>query len=265
MYWDGPVTLSVARASFFARPVEAAAKNALDDPVIGGRSCADADAEVDLPLWADVEVDAWKNLLLLLVHCVGVAEVAVVGVVLDGPVDFLGEIVADGSAGGKIDAEINVGAVPGAFEGGIDGEVPAAELLVDNGANLPCPGVRGKEGALVADLVGETNSDGPMPILGDAHARADVVADPLHAEAALLRGEDVEADFGPIGKALRDLYGLMFGVVGGCDARSCEMADRSVVGVKLNHCGVGRDGFRSIDLNLVVALCAGERDGENGK
>jgi hypothetical protein len=61
--------------------------------VIGGRGCANADTEVDLPFGADIEVDAWKDLLLLLVKRVRVAQVAVVGVVLNGPVDLFAALL----------------------------------------------------------------------------------------------------------------------------------------------------------------------------
>jgi len=176
----------VAGANFFAGPVKAAAEDAFDDPVIGGCGCAHTDAEVDLPPGTDIEIDAGKYLLLLLVERVGVAQVAVVGVVLDGAVDLFGEVKADRCARRKVEAKIHVGAMPGAFEGGIDGKIPAADLFVDDGANLPCPCVWRKQGALIADLGGETYADGPVPAFGDAHAGADVVADPRVAEAALL-------------------------------------------------------------------------------
>jgi hypothetical protein len=46
------------------------------------------------------------------------------------------------------------------------------------------------------------DADGPLPGVGYAHTRADVVADPLNALAVLLTGEDVEPDLGPAIEAL---------------------------------------------------------------
>ncbi len=54
-----------------------------DDPVVGGGGGADAYAEVEFPIGRDVEVDGGEELLLLVVEAGDVADVAVVGVVLE--------------------------------------------------------------------------------------------------------------------------------------------------------------------------------------
>ncbi len=96
-----------------------------------------------------------------------------------------------------------------------------------------------------------------MPIFGHAHARPDVVAHPLHAQPALLAGKDVEADLGPVVDSLRDLDGLVFGVIGGRNAIECRMAFGSEVRVQLDHRGARRHRVSAVDLNLVVTLRAG--------
>ncbi len=90
-----------------------AADDAFDDDVIGGSGGAKAYAEVDLPFGGDVEVGDGEYLLLLIVQSVKISEAAVVGVVLEASVDLLGEVIADFGAGGKPQALIDVGTVPG--------------------------------------------------------------------------------------------------------------------------------------------------------
>ncbi len=70
-------------------PVETPAEDALDDPVIGRRGWSDADAEIDLPLRRDIEIDRRKDLLLLVVQAGDVRDAAVVSVVLESSADFL--------------------------------------------------------------------------------------------------------------------------------------------------------------------------------
>ena len=68
--------------------------------------------------------------------------------------------------------------------------------------------------ALVADLHRQADPHRPVPTVRDPHAGPDVIAHPLHAGAALLAGEDVEADFRPVVDALGDFDGFVFRVVG---------------------------------------------------
>ncbi len=141
--------------------------------------------------------------------------------------------------------------------------------LVDDGADLPGPGVGRVDGALVADLGGEADADGPVPAVGNADAGTDVVADPLDAVAVLPAGEDVEADLGPVVDAFGELEGFVLLVVGGVDAvDGLGLALDGVVGVELDHEGFGSDGVGAVDLDLVVALCVcgdGEGEGKGGE
>ncbi len=97
------------------------------------------------------------------------------------------------------------------------------DCLVDDGANLPVPGVGRIAGALIAELGGEADADRPVPGVGHADAGTDVVADPLDALAAAFAGEDVEANFRPFVDALRDFDGFVLGMIGGlaCRRRRC--------------------------------------------
>ena len=177
--------------------------------------------------------------------------------------------------GGEGDAVADAGTVPGTVNGGVEGEVETAGLLVDDRPDFPGPGVGLEACALVADLVRDAEAYGEVPALGGADARADVVADPLDALAVALGGEDVEADLGPGGDALSELDGFVLSVVGGEGAIGLEAgagegleAIDGEVAVELDHEHFGRDGFRTIDLDLVIILRVrggcGERE-EEGK
>jgi hypothetical protein len=85
-----------------------------------------------------------------------------------------------------------------------------------------------------------------------------VVANPLHAVAVLLAGEDVKTDLGPVVDALGEFDGLVLLVVGGIDAiDEVLLAFGGEVGMQLDHEVPGFDGVRSVDLDLIVALGAG--------
>src|SRR5208283_5499153 len=101
---------------------------------------------------------------------------------------------------------------------GVPGEIPTIDLLVDDWPNLPRPGVGSVRPALVAELGGNAHVDRPMPRLGNAHARANVVADPLIALGAAIAGEHVEPDFEPVVDTLRDFERFVEGMLVGADA-----------------------------------------------
>src|SRR5258708_38966611 len=103
-------------------------------------------------------------------------------------------------------------------ERGVEREIPAVDLLVDDGTHLPGPGIRGKFAPLVSDFVRKAEADGPFPFWRNADARADVVADPLKSIAIALVGKDVEAGFKPIRKAVSNLDGFVHRMIRGQDA-----------------------------------------------
>src|SRR5215510_13161058 len=106
----------------------------------------------------------------------------------------------------------------GLAKGRIERQIPGADLLVDDGTHLPRPGIDGKFSALIADFVREADAHRPMPAIGSAEARPNMVANPLPAAAIAGAGEDIEASLKPRRKTLRNLDGFMPGVVGGRDA-----------------------------------------------
>src|ERR1700722_16108706 len=133
-------------------PVEATAEDGFHDQVVGGRGGADANADIDFPERRHIEVGDEEDLLLLVVHGRKAADRPIVGVPLEPPAHHASEVVANFGAGRKAKPLIDVRAVQRTLERGIDGEIPPADALVDDGAYLPSPCVGRVCGALEADL-----------------------------------------------------------------------------------------------------------------
>jgi len=146
------------------------------------------------------------------------------------------------------------------IEHGIEIEKPATDLLVYDRTHFPGPGVCGERPALVTDFVGEAEAHGPFPFFGDGDARTDVVTDPLNALAAACGSENVEADFEPVGEAVGDLDGFVFGVVGGVEAILNGLgAVDGEIAVEFEHGVVWVDEVGFVDLDFVVVLGADPR------
>src|SRR6266705_5098233 len=109
---------------------------------------------------------------------------------------------------------MNVLTVQGPVKSRVEVQIPAANLLIDDRAHLPGPGIRGEFAALIADFIGETEPNGPMPFFRNAHARANVVAHPLDPISIAMVSEYVKAGFKPVREAMRNLNGFVLGVVG---------------------------------------------------
>ena len=177
--------------------------------------------------------------------------------------DFFGEVVAEFEVRGENETLAHGLAVQGFVEGGIAAEIPAAELLIDDGTHLPGPGVGGELAALVADFIGKAEAHGPFPSLRDGDAGTNVVADPLDALAAALGSEDIEADFQPDGETVGDFDGFVLGVVSGIESVDDGFAAvDGEIAVQLDHGVVRLHELVAVDLNFVVVLRAG---GQNGR
>ena len=177
--------------------------------------------------------------------------------------DFLGDVVADLHVGREFKAAAGVGAVEGAVEGRIKSAVPAPHLLVDDGTDLPGPGIGEDDGALVADFHRQAQPNRQMVAFGHRNAGANVRADPHPAFIGLMIGELVEAGFEPFAPAVGDFEGLVFLMFGGQHAVDEGFAAlESEVGVKLDHGVVGRHEVGAVDLDFVVAL---RQRGESGQ
>ena len=238
--------------------VEAVAEDHFGDEVIGRTGDTYAEAEVDFPFGGKIEVDGGKELVLLLGDGIEIGSGADGAVVFEAGGNFFGEVVADFDVGGKDEVLIFGEAVEGLVKGGVEREIPAIDLLVEDGAHLPGPSVDGVFAALVADFVGEAEADGPFPFGRNADAGANVVADPVEALAVLRGSENVETGFEPVGEAVSDFDGFVELVVGGKSAVGGGLGTlKREIGMEFDHGVAGLDGFVGIDLDFVVFLGAG--------
>src|SRR5208337_1188486 len=155
----------------------------------------------------------------------------------------------------KLDTSRNTGPVKRPLESGIESQIPRLPLFIDDGANFPGPGIRGKDGPLVAQFRRKAHPDRPMPFLRNANPGTDVITNPLVALVRAVAREDVQSRFKPVRPTLGNLnrfVGLMFirknALVNGLETFKGEVT------VQLDHSAAGRHRVGSIDLNLVVAL-----------
>ena len=99
-----------------------------------------------------------------------------------------------------------------------------------------------------------------MPFGRDAKARANMRADEIQAAAIARAGENVESGFEPAIETVGDFDRLVPGVIRG--QRAVVSLFRALCGeviVQLEHGHAALDGFRSVDLDLVVFLGPSER------
>jgi hypothetical protein len=78
------------------------------------------------------------------------------------------------------------------------------------------------------------------------------------------RSKEIKAAFEPIIEAMRDLNGLMLGVIGGINAvyDGLRAVDREVA-VEFNHGVTGIDQVGAVHLDFVVILSEGKRGRED--
>jgi len=226
--------------------------------VVGGTRDADAETEVDFPFRRQIQIDGGENLVLLERCGQEVSGWPDRAIIFDAASNFFREVVAEFEVWRENETLAHRLAVEGSVESGVETEVPAVDLLIDDGTHFPGPGIGGELAALVADFIGEAEADGPFPFFGDSDAGTDVVADPLNALATTFGSENVKANFEPVGEAVSDLDGFMLGVVGGIDAVDDGLAAiDSEIAVELDHGVVGLDQVVAVNLNFVVVLGAG--------
>jgi len=230
--------------------------------MIGRAGDADAQAEVDFPFRRQIQIDGWKNLVLLKAGGQEIRGWTYGAIVFEASGDFLREVVAEFEVRRENETLAHRLAVQGFVESGIEAEIPPAEILIDDGTHLPGPGVGGELAALVADFIGKAEANRPFPFFRDGDAGTNVVADPLDALAAALGSEDIEADLEPVGETVGDLDGFVFGVVGGIEIVDDGFAAvDGEIAVELDHGVVRLHEIVAVNLDFVVVLRAGRQNG----
>src|SRR6266481_2334328 len=192
-----------------ASEIETVAENHLRNQVIGCTRDSHTQPKIDFPLGRKIQVNRRKDLLLLLADGVETRDRTQRTVVFQAARDFFREIVAELEIGRENESSVYARPMKGAVKRGIEGEVPRAELLIHDRADLPRPGVRGVAAALPAYFVREADADRPVPLGRDAHAGPDVAANVIPTLAALGGSENVKAGLKPIIETVSDLNGFV--------------------------------------------------------
>ena len=129
------------------------ANDHFQNQMIGVAGHADADAKIKLPIRRNIEVDGRKNLMLLFALRIKTAQRAQRPILFDSGVNLLCDCVSDLKIRGELEASFRTRPLQGALECGIERQIPTLDLLIDDRANFPTPGVFGKPTPLIADLV----------------------------------------------------------------------------------------------------------------
>src|SRR5271167_635434 len=124
------------RLFLVVRPGEAPPEDAFDDQVIGGRGCADADSEVELPLRPQIEVNGRNELLLLIVEWTEIRDRPPGTVVFQPSGNSLGDVVTEFEVWREDHALVNARPVKRAVERGIKAQIPTADFFVHDRADL---------------------------------------------------------------------------------------------------------------------------------
>ena len=238
---------------------EATADDHFQDEVISASSQADANTKIKLPLWRHIEINCREDLMLLVAHGIKTTERAERAVVFQPAIDLFRKGVCDFEIGGELKAALGARSLDGPLERRIEREVPALDVFVDDGSNLPASRVFGKLVPHAADLLRETDAHRPMPLWRNPKARSNMRADEVPSAAIARAGENVESRLEPVIEAVCYLDGLVPSVIG---------RQRTVIGlfrahsrevvVQLDHGHAARDRFRSVDLDFVIVLGASQ-------
>src|SRR5579859_962549 len=109
--------------------------------------------------------------------------------------------------------------------------------------------------ALVANLIRKAQTHGPMPLLRNAEARANMVTHPVPAITRAGTCKDIKAGLKPVIPSLSYFNGFVHGVIRGPDAiHHTFFALSSPVGMEFHHGAVRLDRIGAINLDLIVIL-----------
>src|SRR5215472_5009183 len=233
--------------------------------MVGRTSKSHAQTDIDFPLWGDVQIDGRKNLVLLLGDGVESRHRTNRAVVFKAACNFGREVVTEFEIWREDDSLVNAFAVERTVERGVDGPIPASHLLIDNGSNFPGPRVDGKLAALVAELIGNTDSHRPVPLFRNTETRTYVVAYPLPSLTDARGGEDVKAGLKPVGPAMSNFNCFVHRMI--CGEKAIDHLLRAVdseVAMQLDHGVAGRNRLVAVDLNFVIIL-RGESPGKENQ
>ena len=146
------------------------------------------------------------------------------------------------------------------FETGVQRDVPAAPLFVDDRPQFPIPGILRKGAPLEAEFCRETQSHRPLPFSRNADSRPDVVTDPFPTLAWLNAGKNIESGLKPGREAVCNFECFVESMIGREHAiDAVALAIDGVIAMKFDHRPARRNRFGGVHLNLVIILAKGRQ------
>ena len=196
--------------------------------MIRGVGKIDSRPEINLPIRRNIEIDHGKDLLRLLRRGIEICDRPESSVVFDAARDLSREIKTHFHIRRKFPPLARIETVQGPVKRGIEGEIPAPKLLIDDGTKLVIPAVLRKLSPLIANFLRKAQSHRQVPRLGSREPRPNVIAHPVPAVAVLNAGEDIKAGLEPVRPALRDLERFVLGMIGWGNAIDDARLARSI-------------------------------------
>src|SRR5271166_539996 len=195
------------------RPIESPPEDAFHDQMVSAGGHADSYTEIDLPVRRHIQVYRRKKLLLLVMQRIDVPDWPVGSVILQAARNIFVEVIAEFRIRRKLHAIRNARKIEGPLKSRINGEIPPANLLIDDRPQLHCPSILHKRWPLIAKFHGQAHPHRPVPAIRCSHSWADMVAHPLPAVSAARAGENVKADFRPAIQPLGNFNGFVLRMV----------------------------------------------------
>src|SRR5579862_139867 len=177
--------------------------------MIGRAGHADAHAEVELPVRRKVQVKIGNDLLFLQRSWIEIAHRPEDAIIFDSGVNLPRNVVSRFEVRRENKALAGRGPFERFVDAGIEGQVPAADLLIDDRPDFERPRIGGKITPLISELEGNADAYRPLPLLRSPHPRTNMTAHPLIALARSGAGKDIESGFEPRREPVRNLDGLM--------------------------------------------------------
>src|SRR5215469_1330902 len=145
-------TMSGSTALRLMAEVEAPAEDELDDQMIRCARQANADAAIELPFRAHIQVKCAEDLVLLLADGIESGHRTQRPVIFKSYVHFLSDIEARLHVRGEHDARRHARPVKRTINSRIECQIPTTQLLVDDRPDLQRPGVGGVLRPLIAEF-----------------------------------------------------------------------------------------------------------------
>src|SRR5580693_8315064 len=176
---------------------------------------ANAQSEVNFPFGRHIQVDHRENLLLLLRRRVEILRRSEYSVIFDYTRDFFRKVVTHLRVRRKDESLTRGRPIERFVESRVKCEIPASHLLIYDWTQLIRPGIRGKRGALIPELLRNAHAYRPMPTGWHSHARSNVIAHIVPSIPVLDRSKKIESGFKPVVEPVSDFESFVQLVVGG--------------------------------------------------